>query len=63
MHHISKFAASLSGLVLAMIATAAFIGCDHKEKLIDIETPGADVEVERSTDTGEVDVDVDVDDR
>lgn len=50
---------ALSG---AMLATAALVGCEKKEKLLDIETPGADIELERSTDNGRVDVDVDVDD-
>jgi hypothetical protein len=45
-----------------MVAIAAsflafgFAGCERKEKLVDIETPGADVEVERNIDTGAVEV-------
>ena len=33
-------------------------GCEQKEKIIEIETPGAEVEVERDKKTGEVDVKV-----
>lgn len=39
-------------------AVVFFNGCERKEKVIDVETPAGDVEVERSPDTGEVDVDV-----
>jgi hypothetical protein len=45
-------AAVLAGLVLAGT------GCNRKEKLLDVETPGGEVEVERDRDTGEVDVEV-----
>jgi hypothetical protein len=37
---------------------AGLTGCERKEKILDIETPGGDIEVERSTDTGKVDVDI-----
>ena len=48
---------------LAVVAGITSAGCDRKEKVIDIETPGGEIEVERSTGTGKVDVDVDVDDK
>lgn len=52
----SFFAAS------ALCASLALpFGCDRKEKILDIETPNGDIEVERSKDTGKVDVEVDVD--
>jgi hypothetical protein len=57
---------SLKCLLYTMLAVVAGItsaGCDRKEKVIDIDTPGGDIEVERSTGTGKVDVDVDVDDK
>lgn len=41
-------------LSLAMICAA---GCQNKEKVLDIETPRGQVEVERDRDTGAVDVD------
>ena len=53
---------SLKCLLYTMLAVVAGItsaGCDRKEKVIDIETPGGEIEVERSTGTGKVDVDVD----
>ena len=55
---------SLKCLLYTMLAVVAGItsaGCDRKEKVIDIVTPGGEIEVERSTGTGKVDVDVDVD--
>ena len=42
--------------VAASLGTFGLTGCERKEKVIDIETPGADVEVERNIDTGEVEV-------
>ena len=36
----------------------ASTGCDQKETLIDVETPGGDLEVERDKSDGEVAVDV-----
>ncbi|MCI0332133.1 MAG: hypothetical protein L0228_02770 [Planctomycetes bacterium] len=51
----SWFAAGLIAAA-ASIGALGFAGCERKEKVIDIETPGADVEVERNIDTGEVEV-------
>ena len=34
-------------------------GCERKERVLDVQTPGADVEVDRNIDTGEVEVDID----
>jgi hypothetical protein len=48
-------AASLAPCLLAFGGIAA-VGCSDKEKVIDIETPGGQVEVERDRKTGEVDV-------
>lgn len=42
----------------AGVGVCALTGCERKEKVIDVETPGADVEVERNIDTGAVDVEV-----
>lgn len=47
--------------LLAAGALFAAAGCERKEKVLDIETPRTDVEVQRSRDTGEVDVHVDRD--
>jgi hypothetical protein len=49
----------LLGLALA---AALSLGCDNKETVLDVETPGGGVEVERDRDTGAVDVDVEDDD-
>jgi hypothetical protein len=49
--------------LLALIA-AITLGCENKEKVLDIEGPnGGGVEVERDRDTGAVDVDVKRDDK
>ena len=57
----SSLLTSIASLVLftaisCMSCTLA--GCERKEKVIDVETPAGDVEVERSLDTGRVDVEV-----
>jgi hypothetical protein len=44
--------------VTTCVCAAVFVGCERKERVLDIETPGADVEVDRNIDTGEVEVDV-----
>lgn len=43
-------AAGLLGLV------SLTAGCERKEKVLDIETPGGSIEVERSRDTGEIEI-------
>ncbi|QDS99478.1 hypothetical protein [Adhaeretor mobilis] len=48
----------IGAAVLLMAALGTLSGCDNKEKVIDIETPAGDVEVERDKDTGDVGVDV-----
>ncbi len=47
-----------AGLITAAATLGALglSGCERKEKVIDIETPGADVEVGRNIATGEVEV-------
>lgn len=42
----------------AGMSVCAFTGCERKEKVIDVETPGGGVEVERNKDTGAVAVEV-----
>jgi hypothetical protein len=47
-------------LACGVLAGALAIGgCDRKEKLLDVETPWSDIEVERDRTTGRVEVDVD----
>jgi hypothetical protein len=53
-----------SSLLHALSVTALMgltlpsIGCDQNEKVLDVETPDGEVEVERNRDTGDVDVEV-----
>ncbi|MCA9012960.1 MAG: hypothetical protein KDB01_24580 [Planctomycetaceae bacterium] len=54
-HH-SRFAMSV-----LCLSIAGLTGCEQNEKVIDIETPAGDIQVERSKDSGKLDVDVDVD--
>jgi len=46
-------------LVLGSLITTT--GCEQKEKILDIETPAGNIQVERSKGNGKVDVDVQVD--
>ncbi len=48
----------LVSTVLVAVAFLALCGCERKEKIIEIDTPGGRVEVERSLDTGKVDIEV-----
>jgi hypothetical protein len=54
-----------SGVSCSLIAVccAALIlaGCERKERVLDVQTPGADVEVDRHIDTGEIEVNVEED--
>jgi hypothetical protein len=45
-------------VVVAACLSLVVAGCERKERVLDVETPGADVEVDRNIDTGEVEVDV-----
>ena len=51
-------AVSLPPMLLSLAMLFA-LGCENKEKVLDVEGPNGQVEVERNRDTGEVDVDVD----
>ena len=55
------FVSSLGACLLALAgfsASLTFTGCERKETLVDVETPGGEIEVERDIDTGEINVDV-----
>lgn len=43
--------------VLLGVAMLLSLGCENKEKVLDVETPNGQLEIERNRDTGEVDVD------
>ena len=47
--------------LVAALAASSFCmtGCEQKEKVLDVETPGGSLEVERSTETGNVDIEID----
>lgn len=48
-----------AGLVALLLGGSALItGCERKEKIVDIETPRGEVEVERNIDTGQTEVEV-----
>jgi len=48
-------------MALAVAAVIAVSGCDRKETILDVETPGTNIEVDRDKDTGRVEVNVDRD--
>lgn len=55
--HLSRRVASASFFsVLTVALCLSVAGCERKEKIVDIEAPGVNVEVERNIDTGKVDV-------
>lgn len=47
--------------VLMLLFSAACItaGCDNKEKILDVETPGGQIEIERDRGSGAVGVEID----
>lgn len=49
-------ACSLPPMLLGA-AILVSLGCENKEKVLDVETPNGQLEIERDRDTGEVDVD------
>lgn len=51
-------ACSLPPMLLG-VAMLVSLGCENKEKVLEVETPNRTLEVERDRDTGDVDVEVD----
>lgn len=49
-------AASLAPMLLGF-AIACSVGCENKEKVLEVDTPNREVEITRDRDTGEIDVD------
>jgi hypothetical protein len=47
-----------TALLLATTCLFASVGCNRKEKVLDVKTPGGGIEVERDKKTGEVDIKV-----
>lgn len=54
----AKKLAAIAATTLFAISVLSSFGCDNKEKVLDVETPGGEVEIERDRDTGSIDVDV-----
>ena len=46
---------------LAIGSVTTISGCEQKKKVVDIETPAGDIEVERTKGTGKVDIDIKLD--
>ncbi len=61
MQNVRSSVRQFAALTLLCGALCAVAGCERKEKVLDIETPNGQIEVERSKDTGAVDVEVDRD--
>jgi hypothetical protein len=45
-------------IAAALAVSGLSIGCQREERVLDIEAPGVDVEVDRHKDTGELDIDI-----
>lgn len=59
MYQCVRFVAGRAVLVVSLVFTGAvIIGCEQKEKILDVKTPNRSVEIERSNDTGNADVNV-----
>ncbi len=48
----------ICAVVLFGVSLMAFSGCEQKEKVLDVETPSGEIEVERDPETGDTDVEV-----
>ena len=60
MHSIRQGFRILLSIPLVLGSMITITGCEQKEKVIDIETPAGNIEVERSKQNGKVDVDIDI---
>lgn len=58
---LKKLTATCCPLLMTLTVAGALsaTGCSNEERVLDVETPGGSVEVDRNTETGELDVDVD----
>ena len=61
MHSIRQGFRILLSIPLVLGSMITITGCEQKEKVIDIETPAGDIEVERTKGSGKVDVDIKLD--
>lgn len=62
MNVLRSFALRITAVCLLAATLVAISGCERKEKVLDIETPGGEVEVDRDPETGDTDVEVNTDD-
>lgn len=56
---------SMARLCAAFLFAAtlfAFTGCEREDKVLNVETPDGEVEVEKDPDTGDINVEVNTDD-
>jgi hypothetical protein len=52
-----RFVSCTWHLALAILVAASIVaGCERKERVLDVRTPGGDVTVDRNIDNGRVDV-------
>jgi hypothetical protein len=49
-------AASL--IALSVLWLSLLVGCEKKEKVVDIDTPQGGIEVERSTESGDIKIEI-----
>ena len=61
MHSIRHGFPILLSIPLVLGSMFTMTGCEQKEKVIDIETPAGNIEVERSQGNGKIDVDINID--
>lgn len=50
--------ATLAGLLTAAALLLGTAGCERKEKVLDVDTPGGGIEVQRDKKTGDIDIKV-----
>lgn len=56
---IHRLSIQVAALTLLFMTTLTATGCDNKEKVLDVETPGGSIEIERDKSSGAVGVEVD----
>ena len=56
-NHLMKYLRALSIAGMLVFLTTS-VGCEEKEKVLDIDTPDGGIEIDRSKDTGEIDVEI-----
>jgi hypothetical protein len=49
---------TIAGLLTAAALFSGTAGCERKEKVLDVETPGGGIEIQRDKDSGDIDIKV-----